>query len=104
METYLIYITAADTQEARRIGKMLVTGRLASCVNIIENMNSIYIWNGKLQDHREAVLIAKTIESKVDALVDAVKTEHSYECPCIVSLPITGGNPEFLDWVAKQVR
>ena len=103
MKAFMIYITTADKAEARRIGEHLVKSRMAACVNILDRMNSMYIWKGKFEDDQEAVMIAKTTEEKVPALVEAVKSMHSYECPCIVSLPIRHGNPDFLDWIAAQV-
>lgn len=104
MKTNLIYITAGSAHEARTIAKELVSNRLAACANIIDNMNSLYWWNGEVQDNREVILIAKTVESLVPELIDTVKSMHSYECPCIVSLPIIDGNPAFLEWIAKETR
>lgn len=104
MQIYLVYITARDTAEARDIGRHLVESRLAACVNILDHMNSMYVWQGEFQDDHEAVLIAKTTEEKVPQLIAAVKDRHSYDCPCIVTLPIAGGNPDFLQWVAGQVQ
>jgi len=104
MKANLIYITVGSMDEARTIAKELVSNRLAACANIIENMNSLYWWNGEVQDDREVILIAKTVESLVPELIDTVKSMHSYECPCIVSLPIIDGNPAFLEWIAKETR
>jgi len=103
MEIQFIYITAANKDEARTIGKKMVESRQAACVNIIDNMNSLYWWDGKIQDDREAVLIAKTTADRVAQLVETVRSMHSYDCPCIVSLPVASGNPAFLEWVAEQV-
>ena len=50
------------------------------------------------------VIIAKTTENLVIALTDRVKALHSYDCPCIVALPIDAGNVEFLDWISNQVK
>jgi periplasmic divalent cation tolerance protein len=104
MKTNLIYITAGSMDEARTIGKALVSNRLAACANIIDNMNSLYWWNGEIQEDREVILIAKTRESLVPKVIEKVKSMHSYECPCIVSLPITAGNPAFLEWIAGETR
>jgi periplasmic divalent cation tolerance protein len=103
MNCYLIYITTKDKAEARRIGRHLVQTRLAACANIFDQMNSMYIWKDEFQDDQEAVLIAKTTEARLPDLIAAVRSLHSYEVPCIVSLPILGGHPPFLDWVAAQV-
>ena len=97
-------MTAGSRDEARKIGKELVISRLAACVNILDNMNSFYLWDGKVQDDTEVVMIAKTTEDQVPALVEKVKSLHSYECPCIVSIPVSGGNQAFLDWIAEEVK
>jgi periplasmic divalent cation tolerance protein len=104
MKLIFVYMTAGSTEEARKIGKILLTSKLAACVNIISNMNSIYVWKGEVQDDEESVLIAKTTESLVPALIEKVKSIHSYDCPCIVSLPVVGGNEAFLNWIVEQVQ
>ena len=104
METNLVYITAGSMDEARAIGKELVSSRLAACANIIEDMNSIYWWEGEVRDEREVIILAKTKELLVPELIDKVKSMHSYECPCIVSIPIIDGNSAFLDWIRKETR
>ena len=100
----MVYITAKDQAEARRIGRALVEERLAACVNIIEGIESIYWWEGQVRAEGEAVLIAKTKAALVPALIERVKSLHSYACPCVVSLPILDGNPEFLEWIAAETR
>jgi len=102
--TALVYMTVGSKAEAVAIGNEIVSHRLAACVNIIDQMNSIYHWDGELQFDSEVVMIAKTLSSKVPELIEIVKANHSYECPCIVSIPITGGNPAFLDWIAREVK
>ena len=104
MKINFIYMTAGSKDEARKIGKELVTARLAACVNILDNMNSIYMWQGEIQDDGEVVMIAKTIEDRVPALIEKVKALHSYDCPCIVAIPVSGGNQAFLDWIAAEVE
>lgn len=97
-----IYMTTKDRKEARRIGKALVEEKLAACVNILDGMNSFYFWEGKLHDEREAVLIAKTMDSLLPRFVTRVKRLHSYSAPCIVAMPIVGGNRNFLSWIARE--
>jgi periplasmic divalent cation tolerance protein len=103
MQVNFIYMTAGSKDEARKIGKELVTAGLAACVNILDNMNSFYMWQGEIQDDTEVAIIAKTIEDRVPALIEKVKALHSYDCPCIVAIPVSGGNQAFLDWVAAEV-
>lgn len=104
MEVQWVYMTTGSKEEARSIGKALVESKLAACVNIVDGMNSIYMWDGKLQDDTEVILIAKTTSERVSQLVEQVKKLHSYSCPCIVGLPVSGGNPDFLQWIRKGVE
>ena len=103
MKINFIYMTAGSRDEARKIAEELVVSRLAACVNILDNMNSFYLWEGKIQDEKEVVMIAKTTEARVPELVERVKSMHSYDCPCIVSIPILEGNQAFLEWIAEEV-
>jgi len=98
-----VYITAGDKTEARLIGKTLVESRLAACVNIIDQMTSLYRWEGRIQEDQEVILIAKTTGKNVPALKKKVKEMHSYDCPCIVCLPVAEGYEPFLEWIQEQV-
>ena len=104
MAANFIYMTAGNEAEAQKIAKALVEHRLAACVNILENMRSIYRWEKEIQQDTEVVLIAKTTENLVSDLIDKVKSLHSYDCPCIVSLPIIDGHEPFLKWIHDEVK
>jgi len=104
MKPYFVYITTKDKAEAAKIGQALVESRLAACVNIINQIDSIYWWEGKVQQDQETSLIAKTTSEKIQALIDKVKSLHSYSCPCIVALPIEHGNPAFLKWIGQETQ
>ena len=102
MAAVWVYMTAGDLEEARMIGRMLVEERLAACVNLIDGMRSLYRWEGAVEEDTETVLVAKTDADLVDRLSQRVRAVHSYECPCVVALPIQGGHPPFLDWIAAE--
>ncbi len=97
-----VYMTAASAAEAAALGRALVEERLAACVNIIDGMRSLYWWDGAVQEGAEAVVIAKTRADLLDGLTARVKALHSYSCPCVVALPILGGNAGYLDWIAAE--
>ncbi|MEE8284469.1 MAG: divalent-cation tolerance protein CutA [Alphaproteobacteria bacterium] len=99
-----VYITAASREEALTIGRAVVEARLAACANVLPGVTSIYWWEGSRQEDSEVVLILKTRQDLVDQVVAKVKELHSYECPCVVALPIIGGNKDFLDWIAKETK
>ena len=102
MPAFLIYVTTGDAMEAKRIGREVVAARLAACANVHEAVTSFYWWEGKLCEDAEAVLILKTEAGLVEALTAKIVALHGYDCPCVVSLPITGGNPAFLDWIETE--
>jgi periplasmic divalent cation tolerance protein len=104
MKTKLIYVTTASRAEAEKIAEAVVTERLAACANILDGVTSIFHWEGKLCRENEAVLILKTTDEKTAALTARIKELHSYECPCVVVLPIEGGNPAFLEWIQREAR
>ena len=103
MSAKLIYMTTPSRKEAEKIAEAVVTERLAACANILDGVTSVFHWEGKLCRENEAVLIFKTTEEKTTALTARIKELHSYECPCIVVLPIEGGNPAFLEWIEREV-
>ena len=102
--THLIYMTVRDRSEALQIAEEVVRERLAACANILPQVTSIYEWQGKMQTEEECVVILKTHESRVSWLVDRLIELHSYDCPCVVSVPIGSGNSAFLEWVRDQTR
>jgi len=65
-------------------------------------MQSLYWWEGKIEEASEAVLIVKTRASHLPVLTTRVKELHSYDCPCIVALPITDGSSDYLTWLARE--
>jgi periplasmic divalent cation tolerance protein len=100
----MVYVTCGDKSEAERVGQALVEARLAACVNIIDGMQSMFRWQGRTETDQETVLLAKTRTALVDRLTDKVRSVHSYECPCVVALPIIDGNPEFLQWIREETQ
>ena len=97
-----LYMTAGSVEEAKIIGKILVGQNLAACVNLLENMTSIYKWEEKLEESQEVIMIAKTRKTLMPKLIETVNSLHSYDCPCILELPIQGGDPDFLSWIRSQ--
>ncbi len=97
-----VYMTAGSVEEAKSIGQILVGQNLAACVNLLENMTSIYKWEEKLEESQEVIMIAKTRKTLMPKLIETVNSLHSYDCPCILELPIQGGDPDFLSWIKSQ--
>ena len=103
MQYYSIYVTAGDEDEAKKIGKILVEEKLAACVNI-HPIRSIYRWEGNIEEEDEAAMFVKTKAGLADEVIKRVKELHSYEVPCIVSLPIAKGYPDYLKWIEESTK
>ena len=102
MEAVFAYITVASREEADRLAATLVEERLAACANLIDGMRSVYRWQGSIEQATETVVIAKTRPDLLDPLTDRVRALHSYDCPCVVGLPVLGGNPDYLEWIVSE--
>jgi periplasmic divalent cation tolerance protein len=97
-----VYVTAPNREVALTLGRSVVGTHLAACANVLDGMASIYWWEGKLNEDAESVLILKTREDKLAELMQALKAQHPYDCPCIVALPIVAGNPDYLSWLQRE--
>jgi periplasmic divalent cation tolerance protein len=100
----LIYITASDFEEAERIARGLVEGRLVACANIVPRITSIYWWDDQVCEEEETLIVAKTARELVDQVVQAVKKAHSAEVPAILAIDVVDGNTDFINWLHGEVR
>ncbi len=98
----LLYVTAESREEAIAIGRELVEERVVACANVLDGMTSIFHWKDAVEQSDEAVLLLKTRQELVPRVIDRVQELHSYDCPCVIELPIRSGNPEFLQWITNE--
>jgi periplasmic divalent cation tolerance protein len=100
----LIALTTCPNDEcAKTIAAALVTERLAACVNRVMGVRSTYIWDGRLQDDAEVLLIIKTTAAQLSGIEAKLKELHPYELPELVLLRIEGGSQAYLDWLCAAV-
>lgn len=104
MQFIAVLITVPNTEEGERISRALVGEKLAACVNVIDNVRSIYRWQGKVEDEREVLLIAKTRRELFGALRDRVLELHSYDVPEVVALPVVEGSRGYLGWLEEETE
>jgi periplasmic divalent cation tolerance protein len=100
----VIFVTAANAEEAQKIADRLIQDRLAACVNIVDNIKSIFWWKGKPDAGREALLIIKSKKSRLAKIIKTVKRLHSYELPEIIALPIIAADKKYLRWIDESLR
>lgn len=102
-QAIVVFMTAANRAEANRLAEMLVERRLAACVQIMPELESVYRWQGKIERQSEVLLIAKTVSEKFAELETEVVKLHSYETPEIVAVPVTDGSRPYLDWLSSSL-
>ena len=103
-EPIVVLMTAASREEANQIAELLVSARLAACVQILPEIESVYRWQGDVRREKEILLLAKTLRSRFDELESRVRAMHSYETPEIIAVPVTDSSPPYLEWLIAELR
>lgn len=101
-DALIVYVTYASETEAQSISRALVEGRLVACANMFPAHQSMYWWEGAVQEGTEVAVMYKTRADMFVAVKDKILTLHSYECPCIVAWDIARGHDGFMEWIAEQ--
>ena len=102
-EPVLLYLTCANKDEAKTIARTLIDERLIACANILGKMTSVYRWEGTVVEDEEIAVLLKTRRDMAARATERVKELHSYDLPCVVGLPIQGGNLDFIGWLNCEV-
>lgn len=102
-EFVIYYITCSSLSEAEKIAQALVNQELVACANILPGMTSLYRWQGKLESAHEVVLLLKGLWRNKSHVFSQVKNLHSYSTPCIITLPITDGEHNYLQWIKGSI-
>ena len=98
----IILVTAKDRKEAEQIAKGLLEAKLVACANIIEGVQSLFWWQGKIDSSKEVLLILKTKKILFKKVSTKVKSLHSYQTPEIIALPIVHGSEDYLQWLGSS--
>jgi periplasmic divalent cation tolerance protein len=102
-DALIVFSTCADEAEAARIANALVEGRLAACVNVFPAVQSIYRWQGAIEQAREILLAIKTTRERFEAVRETISALHSYDTPEIVAVPVVVGSEKYLTWLTAQL-
>lgn len=98
----MVYVTARDRAEAEALARRTVEKGLAACANVLGEIRSFYRWDGEIRNDSECAVIFKTRTAMFEALKDEIVAAHSYECPCVVALPLIDGSAPYLAWLGEQ--
>ncbi len=99
-----VVVTAADADWLAGFTRTLVEERLAACGHVQPAIRSVYRWQGRVHDEPEARVGLHTRRSLVPAVVARTAELHPYDVPCVIALPLVGGNPGYLEWIAAETR
>jgi periplasmic divalent cation tolerance protein len=100
----LVMTSVGTEQQAVEISEELITRRLATCINIVPCLRSIYRWKGKVCEDTEYLLLIKTPEKLFEQVSSAIREYHSYELPEILAIPVTAAETNFHQWVLQMVE
>jgi len=100
----MVFVMAANEDEAGRIAQALVEERLAACVNIVGPVHSVYRWRGMIESASEYMLVIKTSMRHFSKLERKVRELHSYEVPEIIAVTLAAGSKPYLAWLAESTR
>lgn len=104
MEFIVIYCTVPNKKEGQHIAKCLINNNLAACVNIIDKIESVFSWDHKLMEEKEALLIIKTRKDLFEQIKNLIKEMHSYSVPEIIGVNITQADETYLQWIAHETK
>ncbi len=100
----LVMTSVGTEQQAVEISEELVERRLATCINIVPCLRSIYRWKGRVCEDTEYLLLIKTPVALFERVSEAIREFHSYELPEILALPIPAAEETFHRWVLQMVE
>ena len=100
----IVFITAKNILEAKKISRKLLEVKLVACCNIVKGVQSFFWWQGKVDNTKETLLILKTKKNCFKKIIRLVKSLHSYETPEIIALPIIDGDKDYLKWLDASLN
>ena len=95
-------VTTPNREVATSLARALLGKRLCACVNLVPGIESLYVWDGAVQQDKEVLMVIKSTEAKLPEIADVVANLHPYDVPEVVGMPIVGGHAPYLDWVRKE--
>lgn len=104
LQPLLVLTNVPDAALAHAMAQQLVEQKLAACANILPAVQSVYQWQGAIEQTNEVTLLIKTVRARYEELEAAIKAMHPYDVPEIIALPIIAGLPAYLDWIAHETK
>ena len=100
----IVFTTMPDLTQAELLAEQLVKRKLASCVNIVPSVSSIYSWEGKIVRSKEVQLMLKTDLRLLTKIESYFTKHHPYDVPELISCNISGGSASYMDWLTASLK
>lgn len=100
----ILVLITIPKKDAKRVARVLLDKHLSACVNIIESVSSLFLWQGKIDTARESLLVVKTTDSLFKELEKEVATIHPYDVPEIIGFKVDKVNKPYYDWLNKELN
>lgn len=104
MDIIVIYCTVPNKKMAKNITKILMKHKLAACVSMIENVKSVFSWDGEICEEKEILLMIKTRRTNYGKIKLVIEDIHAYSVPEIIALPIVDCSEDYLKWLVKETE
>jgi len=104
VKCYLVLVTTPNQRISEKLSKGLVRAKLTACVNRVPGLKSRYWWKGKIETASEELLLIKTTQSKLSRLTQWVKSNHPYDVPEVIAIPISSENRDYLSWISSSIN
>jgi len=101
-EVIVVLTNLPELAAANKLAQLLVEQRLAACVNVLASCSSVYRWQGRIETATEVPVLIKTVAARYPRVEAAIRANHPYDLPEIVSVPVAAGLAEYLGWVAAE--
>ncbi len=103
VEALVVLCTCPDQTSAHEIATALLERRLAACVNRVAGVESLYRWEGRIEQDQEILLLIKTTAARYGALEELIIEMHPYDVPEVLAVAVDEGSARYLDWIADSV-
>jgi periplasmic divalent cation tolerance protein len=102
IDCVMVWTTIGSSTDGHKLASILVGERLAACVNVLSEMESVYRWQGRVETDRERQVVMKTTADRIPALKARVRELHDYDLPEFIVVPIISGSEPYLQWIRES--
>ncbi len=100
----VVLCTCPNHGVATLLANQIIAARLAACASLINPVESIYLWQGKVENSKEVQMVLKTRSELFEPLRAFIRAHHPYQIPEIIGLPVVVADEEYLAWIQDATK